>query len=234
MSYREHAPPPALAPWLACTWERRSSGTRPVRVLPDGCVDVVWIAGAGTQIVGANTTAFLVALPGGTRVVGARLLPGAAPALLGIAGEAVRDVRAPIEDVWGEDGRRLAAVLNQRPEPLEGLRAALLNRGMHAARPDPLVRETVLRLASPDATVAGVADQLGLSERQLRRSVVAAVGYGPKRLARVLRLWRALDAARAGAELARAALEAGYSDQAHFANDCRSLAGVSASIVLAE
>ena len=70
MSYCEHAPPTALAPWLACTWERHSEFGVPVRVLPDGCVDVVWIEGEGTQLVGANTTAFLVSLPAGTRVVG--------------------------------------------------------------------------------------------------------------------------------------------------------------------
>ena len=65
-----------------------------------------------------------------------------------------------------------------------------------------------------------------MSERHLRRLVSSEVGYGPKRLARVLRLRRALARVRAGAELAEAAFEAGYADQAHFANECRALAGV--------
>jgi AraC-like DNA-binding protein len=59
--------------------------------------------------------------------------------------------------------------------------------------------------------------------------VVAAVGYGPKRLARILRLQRALGAATAphpeGRSLARVAAEAGYADQAHFSNECLALAG---------
>ncbi len=76
-----------------------------------------------------------------------------------------------------------------------------------------------------------VAGDLAISERQLRRRVTAAVGYGPKRLARVLRLRRALTAAEKGAGLARAALGAGYADQAHFANDCRELAGVAPSVM---
>ncbi len=45
-----------------------------VRVVPHGCINVVWTEGAGTQIVGANTTAFLVSVEAGLRVVGARLL----------------------------------------------------------------------------------------------------------------------------------------------------------------
>ncbi|MDQ2736780.1 MAG: AraC family transcriptional regulator, partial [Pseudomonadota bacterium] len=100
MTYHEHTPPPALAPWLECIWERRGERGRPVRVLPDGGIDLVWTEGLGTQVVGANTTAFLVALPAGTRVAGARLWPGAAPSLLGVASEAVRDARVPIEDLW--------------------------------------------------------------------------------------------------------------------------------------
>jgi AraC-like DNA-binding protein len=95
---------------------------------------------------------------------------------------------------------------------------------------DPLVSESVGRLARPGMGVSELASGLGVSEPQLRRRVSVAVGYGPKRLARVLR--RALDAARAGDGLARAALEAGYADQAHFANDCRALGGASPSVIL--
>lgn len=204
-----------------------------MRVLPDGCIDIIWIEGAGTQIVGANTAAFVVQLPAGTRVVGARLRPGAAPALLGVAAEAVRDLRVPVQEVWASEGERLAATLNDHPDPLSGLRAALLARRAGAQPPDPLVRAAATRLARPDAAVVRIASELGVSERQLRRRVTLAVGYGPKRLARVLRLWRALDAARTGEDLARAALDAGYADQAHFANDCRALAGVPPSVVLA-
>ena len=201
-------------------------------MLPDGCIDVVWREGAGTQLVGANTTAFVVSLPAGTRVIGARLRPGAGPALLGVSGEAVRDARVPIAEVWGDAGRRLASALDEGPDPLAVLRSALLARAAGAEPPDPLVRAAVAHLARPVA-VAALADELGLSERQLRRCVAAAVGYGPKRLARVFRLARALEAARGGGDLARAAFEAGYADQAHFANDCRALAGVPPTVVLA-
>ena len=232
MSYREQPPPAALAPWLECVWERRAEPGAPVRVLPDGCIDIVWTEGAGTQIVGANTTAFLVSLDTGTRVVGARMLPGCAPALLGIAAEGVRDARVPIADLLATDGARLEAALDASADVSAALLSELLARAARAERPDPLVRAAIAGLERPGVSIAGLARELGVSDRSLRRRVSAAVGYGPRRLARVLRLGRALQAARAGDELARVAFEAGYADQAHFTNDCRALAGVPPSRML--
>jgi AraC-like DNA-binding protein len=238
MSYREHAPPVELAPWLECTWERHGDSS-PVRVLPDGCIDVIWSERASTMLVGANTTAFFAHVEPTRRTIGARFRPGSAPPLLGIAAEEFRDVRADVADVWHGEGVGLAEALEESGDPLGTLLGWITARRRKAEPPDPLVRATVTRL-SRDArfdapiSVPRVADRLGVSERTLRRHVVSAVGYGPKRLARVFRLGRALEAVRAGDELAGAAYEAGYVDQAHFANECRALAGASATVIRAE
>ena len=72
-----------------------------------------------------------------------------------------------------------------------------------------------------------LADELGLSERQLRRRFHAAAGYGPKTLQRVLRFRRFLAGPRD--DLARAALEAGYADQPHLAREVAKLAGTTPS-----
>jgi len=232
MSYAELGPPSVLAPWLACFWERKADGGPPVRVLPDGCIDIVWIEGLGTRVVGPNTTAFAVSLRPGTRVVGARLRPGATASLLGVAAESLLDVRIPVAEVLADEGRRLAARIEEGPDPAGAIGSWLADRAARASWPDRLVAEAIAGLGRPDVVIGGLADELGLSERQLRRRVSAAVGYGPKRLARVLRLQRALDAGRAGGELGRVALDAGYADQAHFTNDCRDLAGVPPSVIL--
>jgi AraC-like DNA-binding protein len=110
--------------------------------------------------------------------------------------------------------------------------SALRHQARRSAAPDPLVDAAVGRLRDPRTRIETLADELAVSARQLRRRFESAVGYGPKRLARVLRLERALRAARGGNELAEAAIVAGYADQAHFANDCRALAGVSPGALL--
>lgn len=233
MEYQEHPPSAQLAAWVACTWERCDGGGAPVRVVPDGCVDIIWTRGAGTTVVGANTTAFLVALPAGTHVVGVRLRPGAAPPLIGVDGAALRDARVPLHALWGDEGRRLAQRLDEAADPGAALLAALAPRATAAGAPDALVQAAVALLHDSARPVGELARELCVSERQLRRRVAAAVGYGPKRLARVLRLGRALAAARGGEELARVAADAGYADQSHLAGDCRELAGVPPSALLA-
>lgn len=69
-----------------------------------------------------------------------------------------------------------------------------------------------------------MADELGVSERQLHRRTAAAVGYGPKTLARVMRARRL--AWVPGRSLAGLAHAAGYASQAHMGDDIRALTGM--------
>ncbi len=201
LTYREHRAPAALAPWLACTWERRDGGGAPVRVVPDGCIDIVWTQGRGARVVGPNTTAFLVALDAGVASSARGCGPGAAPALLGVDAASLRDGSVALADVWGDDAGRLEDRLERSGDSgqprVEVLLAALDDCARRAAAPDPLVHAAVERLRDPVARVETLARELDVSARQLRRRFDAAVGYGPKRLARVLRLERALARARA-------------------------------------
>ena len=75
---------------------------------------------------------------------------------------------------------------------------------------------------------------LYVSPRQLQRRLLAASGYTPKALHRVLRLQRLLAlAGRAGpSSLAMLALRAGYADQAHMTRDVRDLAGATPAALL--
>ncbi len=71
--------------------------------------------------------------------------------------------------------------------------------------------------------VSWLMDELGLSERTLRRRFDAAFGYGPKTLDRILRFQRYLGLARNRESMARLAAAAGYADQAHLVRECRRL-----------
>jgi AraC-like DNA-binding protein len=159
-------------------------------------------------------------MPPGHTVAAVRFGPGTAPPALGVPADAIRDARVPLRDLWGGEADRLADAVAAADDPLGTLVAAVRAR---IRPPDPLVPAVLAGLA--EGSVRGVADGIGISERQLRRRSLAAFGYGPKTLQRVLRFQRALALARAGEPLAGAAFAAGYADQAHFAHEVRDLAG---------
>jgi methylphosphotriester-DNA--protein-cysteine methyltransferase len=222
-AYREYRPPPALEPVVACVWENGPAADHLQRIVPDGCVDLIWEADRELVIAGADTRPRSVVLPAGALSSGVRLRPGAAGAFLGLPASELRDVCLPATLLWGGQAARLeAAVADADPaRRLQLLLAAVAERG---AAPDALVVAAARRLSSHTSRVAGVAAELGVSERQLHRRTVAAVGYGPKLLARVARLRRLVAAA--DASLAARAFAAGYASQAHMSDEVRRLTGL--------
>ena len=220
-SYREYASPTGLEDVVGCLWENDRVRLKSQLVVPDGCVDLVWFGSEGLKVVGADTGPHVVE-PLGSSTAGIRLLPGAAGAVLGIPASEIRDQQVDLSLVWGSQTGLTAEVMSAATPShrLELLAREVLQR--HAV-PDPLIVAAARALAQPTARVAQVAEGLGVSERQLRRRTLDAIGYGPKTLARVARLRRlmALD----GEELAVRAVLAGYASQAHMTEEVRRLTG---------
>ncbi|MFJ9342934.1 helix-turn-helix domain-containing protein [Streptomyces sp. NPDC101733] len=215
----EEAPSTVVAG--AVLWRAEGPGQA---VLPDGCIDLLW-AGGRLLVAGPDTGPHPAGEVPGRAVAGLRLAPGTAPALLGVPAHALRDLRVDLADLWPE---RRVRILAERVagygDPRAGLEALADSLAAVAAPPDPLIERVVaaLRAGRP---VAGIADAVGLGERQLRRRSLDAFGYGPRTLGRVLRLQRALTLARSGLPQAEVAHTAGYADQPHLAREVRALAG---------
>lgn len=161
----------------------------------------------------------------GELILGVRFLPGAGGPALGVPLSELRDRRIAIPELGLDPREELHREADPRAVPrlLETAAARLVVAGP----PDRAVQAAVMRLLDPTQRVEALAADLGFSERQLRRRFLASVGYGPKILQRVLRLRRFLAAERH--DLARAALDAGYADQAHLARECLRLTGLSPS-----
>ncbi|PAZ17070.1 AraC family transcriptional regulator [Streptomyces sp. SA15] len=208
----------------AVVWTNTPSGTASGRVLPDGCMDLLWREGR-LLVAGPDTRAYVT---GGdpSSWAGVRFYPGTAPALLGVPAHELRDRRVDLADLWpASQVRRITAQVNAAADPASGLEKVALRWASGAAPPDPLLKQVVAALDA-GRPVAATADELGLGARQLHRRSLAAFGYGPKTLARVLRLQRALALARAGMPFAETAARTGFADQAHLARDVRELAGL--------
>jgi AraC-like DNA-binding protein len=244
LGYREAPAEPGLSPDVACLWTQDvSTGSAPAvhRVIPDGCIDLVWGLDDSVQVAGPDTGPVLAALRPGTRLAGLRFRSGRAARFLRVPASELVDTRVSLEEVWAGDSVRLAERLSERlaAAPTRAAQLRILAAMVHerlatAPAPDRLVATAVRQLSAGRAPVAALARDLGVSERHLLRRCQAEVGYGPKKLDRVLRLRRFLRLAgqRPDETLAGLAAESGYADQAHLARDCRQLTGLAPTALL--
>jgi AraC-like DNA-binding protein len=114
------------------------------------------------------------------------------------------------------------------PARLDLLEDYIERRVGNAPAPPREIEWSWQRLLSTDGAVpvASLADEVGWSRRHLAARFREHVGLPPKALARILRFERAAERLRRGADLADAALDSGYYDQAHFNRDFKAFAGV--------
>lgn len=216
--YRELPPPAGLRGLLSCVWVRVPQRPERGLVVPDACTDLVWRRGQGGFVAGPDTGPVGLDWAPGDVFVGIRFAPGAGGIGLGVPLHELRDLRVPLADLTGLD-------LPADADPADALRG-LLGLLITEAVVDPLMRRAVRLLAQPESRVDGLAAELDISERQLRRRFAASIGYGPKTLHRVLRFQRAQQMLRTpGPGLADVAAAAGYADQAHLSRECVVLGG---------
>lgn len=197
--------------------------------------------GLDVHAMGARQRAHRKQVQRGQRTVTARLHLGATEAVLGVPASAIAGRIVPLEVLWGDAAtRRLLDLLAAAHDPVAA--AAILERaiaerfavsiGHHAHA--QLALDAAQRLTN--ANVNAVADDMGLSERHLRRVFREVVGVSPKAFAKLTRFHRALRAAGADrrASWASIAAASGYYDQAHLIAEFRAIAGVTPRELLGE
>jgi AraC-like DNA-binding protein len=224
-------------PQVGCVWVQEVSPRSEAfvhRRAPTGSVELRCALGETPRVLGPQTGTLEEPLAPGTVLVGVRLRPEAAAAVLGLPASELLDQHVELEALRRGSGERLGEALADAATP--GAAAAALERTV-AGEPDPVVAETTRRLLAGQ-DVRTIARALYISERQLRRRCETAAGMTPKTLHRVLRFQRFLALAwhseRPTAELARLAAEAGYADQAHLTRETARLSGRSPRVLLAE
>ncbi len=223
-----YTPVPAAADLrgaLVCAWTADVAGTHVL--VPDGCIDVLWLAGVGIRVCGPETSAWTFTRPPGTAAVGVRFRPGAAPALLGARARDIRDTRIDLADVCAARENRLLRDRLDHATSAEDRIMLLQNavRGWcaRATIVDELAPRLGAALEERSWTVAALADAAAMTERHLQRRCQDAFGYSPATLRSILRLQRFMRLARAAPQrgLAELAVAAGYADQAHLSRECR-------------
>jgi AraC-like DNA-binding protein len=191
---------------------------------------------AGAVVGGPRSTFYVRDVSRPSLSVGALLRPAAALAVIGAPAGALAGAHTPLADLWAGGVDRLRESLLECRTPaarLARFESFLASRLRPAGGPHPAVAHALRRFAD-GIRVGEVVEEVGLSHRRFLTLFQEAVGLTPKRFARLRRFQGALDRlAWSDQPLAELALDAGFSDQAHFAREFREIAGVTPSEVRA-
>jgi AraC-like DNA-binding protein len=178
---------------------------------------------------------------GGQSTVFARLPLGAYQAVLGKPASEFAGRIVALGDLWDSaDTQRLEeqlAAAGSASAAVVTLKAVIAERLGPTACLDAntrLAQSAAQRLET--GNVSSAAEDLGVSERHLRRVFREVVGLSPKAFSKLMRFERALKAAKDSRESCWSdiAVGAGYYDQAHLIADFRSIAGATPREFLAE
>jgi AraC-like DNA-binding protein len=225
MDYRETPHPPSLEGFVAAIWTLDVGGAADQWVgheaVPDGCIELirrhtgrsVWRTEQPPLFVtGLALLPATLRFSGDARFTGIRLWPWGWHAL---GGDRCTDFADGWREVLADSPR--ATLISDDGARLSELIAALAGR---ARCPIDAIRQT--------DSIGALAQQTGLSLRQIQRIFARETGMPPRSYLRLLRFREAVAGVQeAEAALADTAAASGYADQAHMTREFRALGGIS-------
>jgi AraC-like DNA-binding protein len=216
------------------------------RVLPDGAVRLVFnlgdapSAGEGeglaVEAIGVSAAPVVVRMRRKVEGLSVTLRPGAAAALLGLPVGEIGGSAVHLDALWQGEGTELLGRMAEAPDDAARvtLLHAVLQRRLRdssaAAGNTAAAMHAAQLIAASDGrrSLREVATTVGVGERRLQQLFHAHVGLSPRAWSRLARMHGCLRALRLQSSPAWAdvALESGFYDQSHMANEFRALCGV--------
>jgi AraC-like DNA-binding protein len=252
MQYTERKPQPPLNRFVECFWtlESNAPSPHPERILPDGCVELILNFGAPfsqhdddqlklqprSLLVGQMTGPILISPTGPVQLLGIRFHPGGTSPFLRLPLHEITDQVVDLGGLSSKLERELLGVTSQLPlltKKVTAVEAFLTNQLLNA-REDSLLMMLAARIVDTGGLVSvdQLANDAGISSRQLERRFLREVGLGPKLLGRIIRfqqVFRAVE--RSDFAWAEIAIECGYYDQAHLIRDSNQFAGQTPAVL---
>ena len=240
MHYSETKPKALLRRFVECFWtlesERPSSEAE--RILPDGCVELILNFGAEFSqhceeqrklqprnfLVGQMTGPILISPTGAVRLIGIRFHPGGTLPFLRLPLHEITDQVVELGSLSSKLERDLLNATSTSTTLAEKVTAVedFLTRELLSRKHDSRLTQLAARIVETGGLVSvdQLANDAGISSRQLERRFLREVGLGPKLLGRIIRfqqVFRAVE--QCDAAWATVAIECGYYDQAHLIRD---------------
>ena len=235
------------------TSEGTPNSITPERILPDGCVELILNFGdrftehhgdnkfrqPRNLLVGQMTGPILISPTGVVQLIGIRFHPGGTLPFLRLPLNEITDQVVELGSVSSNLENELLTVSDDLPT-IEGrvtaIESLLLAHVLQNGNGSSLLQLAARVVESGGlVSVDLLANEAGLSTRQLERRFLREVGLGPKMLSRILRfqqVFRAIE--RCDGAWAPVAVECGYYDQAHLIRDFNQFAHQTPAVLFAE
>lgn len=256
MLYIERKPSLPLQRLVQSLWYAKAPRVegRRERILPSGCAHVVLTLSrnfltecvenhpdqrtAPALFVGQRSQYEIVSSADLVDLAGIQFHPGAVPALIADRADLLSNRNLALDQVWMgcTDRWRQRMIEVSSPQARLGildhcLLDLLQNRPAH---PDPHLHPSVqfalaqFRRPSCRTSIAEIALQSGWSERRLSQLFREQIGFSPKAWYRLQRFQHAARRLHSPQSIpwAELAIECGFYDQAHFANEFRAFSGM--------
>lgn len=250
MNYQTFQPHPDLESIVKCYWTLEvpdAEGQRQ-RIVPDGCLELVFILGDDIKrissddtftiqpramVMGQITEPFFVEPTGYVNSFATRFYPFGFANFMTEPLKNLTDKDTPIALLFGKDpAKELEHKIIHAADTAERIRIVedfLLSRLASEATIDAIVKSTIdAMLSSGGGTAINAILRDDLSKRrQLERKFVKQIGISPKQLGKVIRLQTALNMLvnHETENLTTIAYESEYYDQAHFIKDFKEFTG---------
>ncbi len=241
MRYREIPPVAPLSRVVECFWtlEGEAAGpSSPERILPDGCVELILNFGAAFEqhcvdgprlqprnfLVGQMTGPIMISPTARVELLGIRFHPGGTLPFLRFPLHEMTDQIVELGSLSGRLERDLMQVTSESFLLSERVKAVetLLTRYLTNDKRDSWLIALAERIVDSRGLVSvdQLANDAGVSSRQLERRFLREVGVGPKLLGRIIRFQQVFRAVEhCNSAWAEVAIECGYYDQAHLIRD---------------
>jgi len=252
MIYLKKTPTPPLSSWIRTLWYCRAPHIphRRERVLPNGCMQIIlnlsreYLTDCGTEgtangrlsraiVVGARARYEVVDTTDMDELVGILFQPAGFTGLFHERADLFFERFVALDDVWAGSNiiERLSEIRTPagKLQTLEELLTPFAHRGTRCSE---LVKQAVHLFQSQGLNVAECGRSTGISGRWLSQVFREELGMSPKLWYRVWRFQAAVRALHCGTDVpwAELALQCGYYDQSHFANDFRAFSGINPSL----